>query len=158
MWIPSHEKVTKKAFDILKEIDRFLPILECRDLVAFEAVETDNYRDMEFVDVEGGVGSGGRDNPHKDEFCAIDDKPHYHEDGRYFTAFNHFIDIKKGAGKFDDFDGYSYRHGSASKGQYQPAADATSDFWAHLMARISEMKVDEGINWWFNDEYVHTPG
>jgi hypothetical protein len=123
-----------------------------------EAPLVDHYNDVEFVDVEGGIGDGGRDDPHKDEWDAIDDEAHYSEEGMNFTAFNHFIDIKKGPGIFDDFDGYSYKKGSASVDQYQKASDATSDELIKLMAKITGYKVDEGINWWFNDEYVHVLG
>ena len=156
----SHKVVTEKAFDLIKsQIPTFPGFLYAKKAaVAQKSPDTDEFNDMEFVDVEGGFGSGGRDNPHKDEWNAIDDKPHYSESGRNFTAFNHFIDIKKGSGAFDDFDGYSYKTGSASSGQYQDAADATSDFWPWLMGKITGKKVDEGINWWFNDEYVHAPG
>jgi hypothetical protein len=62
--------------------------------------------DLEFVDVKGRFGSGGRDNPHEDETWTIDDKPHKRasslEADHYFTSFNHFIDIKEGPGLFDD--------------------------------------------------------
>lgn len=123
-----------------------------------EAPAVDDYYDLEFVDVEGGIGSGGRDDPHKDEWDAIDDEPHYTEEGMNLTAFNHFIDIKKGPGLFDDYDGYSYNKGSASRDQYQSASDAASGTLAKLMGKITGFKVDEGINWWLNDEYVHAPG
>jgi len=123
-----------------------------------EVPEVDHYNDLEFVDVEGGIGSGGRDDPHKDEWDAIDDEPHYTEEGMNLTAFNHFIDIKKGPGLFDDYDGYAYKKGSGSKDQYQKASEAAPSSIARLLAKITGYKVDEGINWWFNDEYVHAPG
>jgi len=123
-----------------------------------EAPAVDDYRDLEFVDVEGGIGSGGRDNPHKDEWDAIDDEAHYSEEGSPLTAFDHFIDIKKGSGLFDDYDGYAYQKGSASRGQYQQASDATSGWLATLLAKVTRFKVDEGLNWWFNDEYIHALG
>ncbi|KXB01456.1 hypothetical protein AKJ43_03365, partial [candidate division MSBL1 archaeon SCGC-AAA261D19] len=112
--------------------------------------------------VEGTTIGGGRDNPHKDEWDAIDDKAHYSEGGKKFTAFNHFIDIKKGPGLFDDYDGYSYKEGSASTDEYQSASDANEvegveTFFAEILARITGYKVDEGLNWWLNDEYVHAP-
>ena len=123
-----------------------------------ETPAVDGYSDLEFVNVEGGAGSGGRDNPHDDEYFAIDDEAHYTEHGMDLTAYNHFIDIRKGAGTFDDYDGYAYRKGSASRGQYQSASNAASDSLARLMGKITGYKVDEGIMWWLNDEYIHAPG
>jgi hypothetical protein len=123
-----------------------------------EAPAVDDYADLEFVDVEGGIGDGGRDDPHEDEWLAIDDRPHYGEDDCSLTAFNHFIDIRKGPGLFDDYDGYSYQRGSGSKEQYQDASDAAPSSLARLAAKITGYKVDEGLNWWFNDEYIHAPG
>ncbi|MEW6573782.1 MAG: stalk domain-containing protein [Bacillota bacterium] len=127
--------------------------------LAVQAVLPDFYRDLEFVDVEGTLIDGGRDDPHRDEWDAIDDEAHYSEDNSNFAAFNHFIDIKKGPGRFDDFDGYSYHYGSASRDQYQNASDATSDFWAQLLADLGGYKVDGGlVGYWYNDEYVHAYG
>jgi hypothetical protein len=123
-----------------------------------EAPAVDDYTDLEFVDVEGGIGNGGRDDPHKDEWVAIDDRPHYAEDDSSLTAFNHFIDIRKGPGLFDDYDGYSYHRGSGSKEQYQDASDAAPGALARLAAKLTGYKVDHGVNWWFNDEYIHAPG
>jgi hypothetical protein len=117
-----------------------------------EAGWVDYYNDVEFVDVEG----TGRDNPHVDEWDAIDDIPHHEYGGRNFTAFNHFIDIRKGPGYFDDYDGYSYAYGSARRDEYQDASDALSGAEA-FFADLAGFKIDEGIAWWFNDEYVDLP-
>ena len=165
----AHQVTTQLAFVLLGEINSTFPLLPYKDTVANESVETDRKRDLEFVDVEGGVGNGGRDNPHKDETWAIDDKHHYKEGEYFLTTFNHFIDIKKGPGKFDDFDGYSYEHGSAKKDQYQRAEEALQDPIEHIILYfvneflaawpfLPTVKVDEGLNWWLNDEYVHCPG
>ncbi len=148
----SHSLVTQHAFFLLKAMEGDLPFLgdEVRDQVAQAALDTDNRMDLEFVDVEAGRGEGGRDNPHKDKFVEIiNDKPHYVSSfepliGKHnHTAFNHFIDIKKGPGLFDDYDGYSYEKGSAHRDQFETVAG---------------VKVDAGLNWWLNDEYVHAPG
>lgn len=128
------------------------------DWLAVQAVLPDYYRDLELVDVEG-FSDGGRDDPHRDEWDAINDEAHYSEDNSNFAAFNHFMDIKKGPGRFDDFDGYSYHYGSASRDQYQDASDATSDFWAQLFGDLGGYKVDSGlVGYWYNDEYVHAYG
>jgi len=127
-------------------------------MVIAETPAVDDYRDIEFVNVQGGIGSGGRDNPHKDEIGAIDDVPSTGRGIMSFTAFNHFIDIRKGPGVFDDYDGYSYKNGSGSKDQYQKAGEVATSWGEKLAADISRFEVDEAVNWWFNDEYVHVPG
>lgn len=153
-----HHKVTKKAFDLLREIDASNPLFKNQSDVIRESWKVDDYEDVEFVDVDGGWFDSGRDDPHEDSAWDDDDVAHYQYGGRIFTAFNHFIDIKKGSGEFDDYDGYSYRKGSASRDEYQDADEVAEGFWEELFASLSGKKVDEGINWWFNDEYVHAPG
>lgn len=161
----SHRKVTGKAFEILPGVDRANPLYKSRTAVAREAAEVDNYLDLEFVDVEGLSGSP-RDDPHKDEKWPLvaDDIPHKTFRGSSLTAFNHFIDIKKGPGLFDDYDGYSYRKGSASRDEYQTMESATRDPAEKLLLAFfsalapSTEKVDAAINWWFNDEYIHALG
>jgi len=154
----SHTRITELAFDLLREINSSFSLFGAKPVVAYSSMATDSRNDLEFVDVEGGLTGHGRDDPHVDEWDAIDDQPHYSEKGRNLTTFNHFIDIRKGPGRFDDFDGYSYRYGSASVGEHQTAADAASSWWEQLFAFFLGKKVDAGINWWFNDEYVHAPG
>jgi hypothetical protein len=160
---PSHRIVTEVAFDLLNEMKISFPYPEQKREIANESEITDYYMDLEFVDVRG----RGRDNPHEDEKWTVDDKPHRRarvlEEDYYFTSFNHYIDIKKGPGLFDDYDGYSYRFGSASKDEYQEAGDAALDSRVQLLSKIVRalgvsVKVDQSINWWFNDEYVHAPG
>jgi hypothetical protein len=56
------------------------------DPLALQAALTDYYKDLELVDVEGWVGTG-RDDPHRDEWDAVDDVPHYSARGKVFTAF-----------------------------------------------------------------------
>jgi hypothetical protein len=149
----------------LCSIDDSLPLLAYfRRRVVFNAWYTDQYSDLEFVDVEGtGIFSDARDDPHKDEWDADDDDPHYEFQGRKFTAFNHFIDIKKGHGTFDDYDGYSYKRGSASRNEYQKMSELieVTDIpsgVAFMFTESGDMKVDAAINFWFNDEYAHAPG
>lgn len=160
-----HRRVTELAFLLLSEKYPSFPLLESKGIVAQESVNTDSRKDLELVDVEGGY-SNARDNPHKDEPGAIDDKPHYRKEGHFFTAFNHFIDIKKGPGAFDDFDGYSYYHGSASIDEYESASEAEEgSSLAGVLVTILEhlpfaptICVDWALNYWLNDEYVHAPG
>jgi hypothetical protein len=122
------------------------------DILACKAPEYDDRTDVEFVDVEW-----SRDeDPH-----TGNDKPHRSAMGHTFAGFTHFIDIGKGPGHFDDYDGYSYERGSASHDEQQTIADQNwgPGEWADLVSFVSgSLKVDEGINYWLNDEYVHAPG
>lgn len=159
MWSLSHRLSTTKAFRIFREIvynvdDIYLvdPII---DSIAESCVGTDYLCDLELVDVDCGL-----DNPHEDTILEDSDEAHYSKGGSNFTAFNHFIDIKKGHGLFDDYDGYSYKKGSASKGEYQDASDAieiedVETFFGKILTQLMGYKVDEGLNYWLNDEYVH---
>jgi hypothetical protein len=152
----SHRKVTERAFGLWHESTLYTlqraVIWDRKDTVVDEAKKTDDYRDLEFVDVWG-----GKDDPHRDSAWDNDDEPHTSYEGHVFTRFNHYIDIKKGPGRFDDYDGYSYNLGSARKDQFQDASAVTTGF-VSFVATLSGDKVDEGLNWWFNDEYVHAPG
>lgn len=161
----SHLVVTQLALALLGEIDNSFPLLGSSGVIAIESEATDIKTDLELVDVEG----MGRDDPHnKEPWVYYEDIPHWNWKDFNFTCFNHFIDIKKGkTGKFDDWDGYSYEFGSASKDQFQNASEVLSGWaaealkWISSISRFSglpEIKVDEGINWWLNDEYVHAPG
>jgi hypothetical protein len=120
--------------------------------MAVASADTDHFLDMEFVHVKG-----RRDDPHRKEWLVWDDKPHFKSGGLNLTAFNHYIDIKKGPGVFDDYDGYSYYFGSAHRAQYQKAHQITKGL-AQISARFLGFKVDEGISFWLNDEYVHAAG
>jgi hypothetical protein len=116
------------------------------------AVRTDEVEDLEFVNVKV-----GRDDPHARRARPGADRAHTQTDQRSLTAFNHFLDIRKGAGLFDDYDGYSYRRGAACRDEYQSAREVGGG-WGRLAAEAAGFKVDEGIAYWFNDEYVHVPG
>jgi hypothetical protein len=149
----SHRKVTTASFDALWSIDNSYLILKNKELVANEASRVDDYRDVEFINVWR-----GRDDPHKTSIWDLDDEPHTSYSGRSFSAFNHCIDIKKGPGQFDDYDGYSYALGSGHKDEFQDSSDVADGFLMEIISRLSGKKIDEGIAWWFNDEYVHALG
>jgi inhibitor of cysteine peptidase len=177
-----HRQITQKAFQLLASsegtaYDCFLKLsgycpeiqgirtressfrqLRPPEMVIAETPAVDDYRDIEFVNVKGGIGGGGRDDPHRDDLKAIDDVPSTGRGSMSFTAFNHFIDIRKGPGVFDDYDGYSYRKGSGRIDQYQKGAEVASSWGEKLAADTTGFKVDEAVNWWFNDEYVHVSG
>lgn len=167
----SHDLATRFAFRLLRAKDPALPSLSMADLVAKKAVETDAFDDLEFVNVDGGyLLNNPLDDPHREEVRTIDDAPRYVVDAfgmrQPTTGFNHFIDIEKGsaAAEFDDYDGYAYERGSASKNQCQSAALDPGIGNLGALARAlcavtgAPLHVDAVINWWLNDEYVHAPG
>ena len=146
----THELVTKKAIEFLNSIEPGITVAGGKlsswsQTIASANSATDSIRDLEFVDVEG-IKNTGRDNPHKKETGEIDDVPRYKETRLGFnmelTAMNHFIDIRKGAGTYDDYDGYSYQR-SAKNGQHE---------------KQTGQYIDDAVNYWYNDEYVHAPG
>lgn len=154
-----HQTITEWAFDLLNSYFARFQLYVAKSVVAKSNSGVDAVRDLEFIDIEAGIGGGhGRDNPHKnDGTWTVDDEAHYREGGKSLTGWNHYIDIRKGSGKFDDFDGYSYMYGSGRVGQYEDASEHLYGFeW--LAAEITGYKVDEGLAWWFDDEYVHAPG
>ena len=134
------------------------PALATLDRVALAAGEFDFRTDLELVNVQR-----DRDNPHVDEWDAIDDVAHYEALDNYFTRFDHFIDIRKGPGLYDDFDGYSFGRGSGRLGGTAKVRDAAVSQFGRIgnVARLSSHgaePLDTGLAWWFDDEYVHAPG
>lgn len=130
-----------------------------------EVVWVDDYADLEFVRVRGTAAGDARDDPHRLEGEAAGDRAHGAERGINLTAFNHFLDIKHGPGLFDDYDGYAYRRGAAATDQFQKAADMSPDHLpklavacARMILGVTRFKVDQGLMWWFDNEYVHAPG
>ena len=173
---PSHRIVTKKAIFLSskEKKDNIYPIGEdnlldpnSKDLSpkAAEMLEknsgTDKANDLELVDVDAGSGVG-RDDPHVHDYDVINDEANYKKIV-HFTSFLHFIDLGH-KGKYDDYDGYSYHHGSACKGEYEKTTHAAKQIsdWAALL-EIPEFfnaisTFDKDLNWYLNDEYVHAPG
>jgi hypothetical protein len=171
----SHKETTGLAIVLLHEVDPYFPlqdaiepqfpVLSMKLSLGDAAMATDFMQDTELVLVKGTPVGDARDDPHSDQTFAVDDHPHYKEGEYCFTAFNHFIDIRKGKGSFDDFDGYSYDRGSASQDQHEDATEAASDanYLAGLLVEIinylpGSISLDEGLMWYYNDEYVHAPG
>lgn len=170
----THELVSRAVFDTVKDIKGDFSFYAKKGEVAYASKQTDYLEDLEWVDVEcvSGVGTG-RDDPHRDEWAVMpwdEDEARYKPWGQNVTGFNHFIDIRKGAGTFDDYDGYSYHRGSACRDENQTIADwlvhdcleVDSALGALLHVALDglsgSLKVDEGLNYFFNDEYVHAPG
>lgn len=130
--------------------------------------DSDHFEDLEFVDVEASLSAScGRDDPHYDNKSTINDKARYTTNelsekwaginGDYdFTSFQHFIDLGH-KGIYDDYDGYSYRHGSASNDEYEDGFHTKNNML--IKGEFSNKgKLDADINYYFNDEYIHSPG
>jgi len=146
---PSHKAVTSLAFDLVHSVT---PLSFSRDTTRGWSVDADTRNDMELVRVRGILGSRSGDDPHTFNL-AINDIPSTSTADildisafyppLHWTAMNHYIDIRKGAGTFDDQDGYSYHRGSASRGQHE---------------KIGGVPVDEAIASILSTCYVHAPG
>ena len=174
-----HRAITAAAFDFLTEIEGNPPSLQrflgWKNQVAEAAAHADYLADLEFVNVEG----LWRDDPHETDGVfprPFKDKASTTALGFDLCAFNHFIDIRKGPGKFDDYDGYSYERGSGHVDQYQTGLDWVEHdrggdlgTLAGILDKILAIpgalggpdtgwKIDHIKNWWLNDEYVHAPG
>ncbi|HEX6096785.1 MAG TPA: hypothetical protein VF432_10720 [Thermoanaerobaculia bacterium] len=161
----THKLVTLTVFNLLRRRCPDLPFLANGDVAAQAAYDFDDQTDVELVDVES-----GRDDPHVKKWFDDDDVPATSFNGAKYTAFNHFIDIRKGPGAFDDFDGYSYYNGSASRDEFEAAENALRHN-AHGLAAVfcaeavgvvnslgAKLTTDEAINHYLNDEYVHVRG
>jgi hypothetical protein len=148
----AHRLTTRLALEVAATLQAGIWSGRPAEKIIAEAAQTDYYQDLEFVGVKAGL-----DNPHDPQPRPAADQAHTLTDQRSNTAFNHFLDIRKGQGAFDDYDGYSYYRGSAHREQYQRAQEVSSG-WGRLAADLTGFKVDEGIAYWLNDEYVHAPG
>jgi hypothetical protein len=161
----SHILCTGLAFDVLISLCPTSTIADeyrsSKGTVVIASKSVDELGDVELVDVRGWMQNGGRDDPHRDNWDVIDDRTSRGRWGYWFTAFNHFIDIKKGPGIFDDYDGYSYHRGSASRDQYEDVCENRGG-WVEriyeLLGHNPRFKVDEIINWYLSDNYVHVEG
>jgi hypothetical protein len=100
----THQAVTEMVFDIVREIHGDHFFFANKAVVAEQARSTDSFAELELVDVESFPTPGtGRDNPHADEWAVLsEDQARYRAWGYSVSAFNHFIDIRKAAGLFDD--------------------------------------------------------
>lgn len=164
-----HKTVTKASLRLIRLIDPSNVLASDLDFVqevANASVNCDKAMDLELVNVQG----IRRDNPHTGDDASmldLEDESRYTDFDNNFTAFNHFIDIRKGPGEFDDYDGYSYNRGSGSQEQFETFEHfllvCTHSGWAkNVLANVQTpprlMKADQGLMWWFNDEYAHAPG
>lgn len=161
MFGDTHKLVTHEAMRILNVYSNH-DLLEQSSPVENAAVEIDNLKDVEFISVRGNIDN----RPHKISLLEMDDLRYNKMLMFSLTTFNHFIDIGKEEGHFDDFDGYSYEKGSASKDQQQSCTEFVlekcSNGLADILADISltaGMKTDEILHKVvFNNHYVHILG
>ena len=149
MWAKSHRRITSLAYDLVQAATSLsFP----KDDVKRWAADADTRNDMELVRVRGILGEWSRDDPHAFN-CAINDRPSTSTKDildisafyppLHWSAMNHYIDVRKGAGTFDDFDGYAYHRGSASHGQHE---------------KVGGVPVDAAIAGILSTSYVHAPG
>lgn len=134
---------------------------------------TDKFEnDLEFVNVEG-----GRDDPHTSSKTDNDDEARCSDFGECFTAYQHFIDIRAGKNASNDYNGYSYKINKVSSGEYYDNNSVTDmaqrrgkehlgEFWSTdgYAGAVTDVlfgrnhTTDAQLAYWFNDEYIHTPG
>lgn len=132
--------------------------------------QTDKFENnLEFVNVEG-----KKDDPHTSSAQDKDDEARCSDFGECFTSYLHFIDIRAGKNSSNDYNGYSYGINNVSKGEYYDGNSVTdmankkgkesigtiNGFGIFATDAIFELKktTDSQLSYWFNDEYIHTPG
>ncbi len=143
------------ALDLLAEMEEHnVSFAEHRKDIIAQAIAVDTASDVEMVRVKG-VGPLGRDNPHEKEWYV---PGHYHDTAGYtidkkekypfiyWTTLNHYIDLRKGPGEFDDYDGYSYYRGSGQDDQYQT-----------YLSKSKTMGMDHITAVYLNNRYIHAP-
>jgi len=97
-----------------------------RDLIVDGSAEVDRREDLELVMVRSWRFLGGRTDPHPGfwPLRLFNDVPSYRSNNQasqgrgpdlQLGRAHHYIDVRAGQGDFDDYDGYSYGHGSASR-------------------------------------------
>ena len=131
--------------------------------------EYDFRNEMSYIDINGAgtATDDALDDPHHDKWFESPDKCEKSGIGSSFAAYNHFIDIGKGKGTYNDYDGYSYHKGSGSVNEYETLHDAVPYFTGDgflngintvLKLVTNSCKVDEALAWYFNDSNVEYPG
>ena len=153
-----HKSLTALSLDLFDRIGTQLAFRGQRDLIVDGSAEVDRREDLELVMVRSWRFLGGRTDPHPGfwPLRLFNDVPSYRSNNikplkgvvpdLHWTALNHYIDVRAGQGDFDDYDGYSYGHGSARQDQHE------------VYAGRSEAGVDAMINIGLSGFYVHAPG
>jgi hypothetical protein len=149
MWAKSHRRITGLAYDLVHSAT---PLSFSKADVKRWSEDADTRNDMELVRVRGIFGDWSRDDPHSFNLAINDKATTSTEDildisafypPLHWSAMNHYIDVRKGAGTFDDFDGYAFHRGSASQDQHE---------------KVGGVPVDEAIAGILSTSYVHAPG
>lgn len=171
----SHEAFTRWVFDFLAQEYPYEPYFKnyARANVR-SAIGTDYTAQSPGIEIV--FVWGDKDNPHgPDEWGAIDDDPLTQAFGSDFATINHYIDIGKGPGIFDDYDGYSYNRGSAKNNDYQTLGDflhhdKPDKFWGAsgvlgwLLEKLEKLDLDTPLEkakykaFSYGNLYVHAPG
>ena len=155
-----HKDLTGLAFDLFDRVDDIhLAFRDRKDAVVEESEKTDCKKDLELVKVRRWNFLGGRNDPHRRGwflFKIFQDIRFYQSNefnimegvvpDLYWTALNHYIDVRGGPGNYDDYDGYSFNHGSAHSNQRE------------LAQRHGNVGIDTVINTLLSGFYVHAPG
>ena len=132
---------TTYVFDLLDKLEGYdLSFAEDRKAIVKMAINVDRQKDMELVKVTGRIRFRWDDPNNRLRFMpkVMHDTPSYSWDVKkdwpflHWTALNHYIDIGKGPGTFDDYDGYSYYHGSASKMDTGMGADGAAALYLDI--------------------------
>ncbi len=138
------------VFDLLDKLEGYdLSFTDDRKAIIKMAINVDIQKDMEMVKVQGMVRFRWDNPKNRRRFMPkmMHDKPSYSWDVKkdwpflHWTALNHYIDIGKGPGTYDDYDGYSYYNGSASK-----------------ISKDKKMGADGGAAVYLDIRYLHAPG
>jgi hypothetical protein len=72
----SHRKLTEYSLNLLQKINPSM-FYGAKEAIINATPEPDNYKDLEFVDVDSPSWTGGRDDPHIKTAADDDDVPHY---------------------------------------------------------------------------------
>jgi hypothetical protein len=146
----SHRMTTTLVFDLFDKLEGYdLSFADDRKKIIKMAVNVDKQKDMEMVKVQGMVRFRWNDPKNRPKFMPkiMHDTPSYSWDVKkdwpflHWTALNHYMDIGKGRGTYDDYDGYSFYNGSASK-----------------IGKDKKMGADGGAAVYLDIRYLHAPG
>ena len=149
MKIDSHKRLTALAYELVAE---GTPLSFDKTKTKNWSGDVDTRNDMELVQVRGILGDRSRDDPHSFNIAINDRATTSTKDildisafypPLHWTAMNHYIDIPKGEGTFDDYDGYAYHNGSACDCKHE---------------KVGGVPVDEAIATILSTSYVHAPG
>ncbi|MHA2272525.1 MAG: hypothetical protein ACXACI_11735 [Candidatus Hodarchaeales archaeon] len=165
----THVRLSSKALELLRDEIPHSGVIINAEVIAQTADNPDEWDDIEFVIVRGNP-----DDPHEGgrRFNLWRDTFGHEFRDHNFGSFNHYIDIRKGKGRFDDYDGYSGQSAEAAHHcQGVLAAKAIEEevpafsFISGLLKIANRFidldeafSVDKAVMLWGRNQYVHAPG